>query len=204
MGYFGDAKKYHSRHFYIIGSEKFGSITVQRSSVASFVETHPLVHEPVDGTDTRVCWYLPAFPCYLTVRECIQKFPDWIITKETAATTKNTRWEATQRIMAAKLTRLTHKISDTSGSSGRELYHLQLLLQAASPETFGYTLVCCPQYPLDRRLGGSQSPPGHWRREKSVSVMGIEPRSSSPWPSHCTDWAIPDPQHPKRHTYKHL
>jgi len=33
--------------------------------------------------------------------------------------------------MAAKLTRLTH----------RELYHLQFSLQAASPETFGYTLV---------------------------------------------------------------
>jgi hypothetical protein len=26
--------------------------------------------------------------------------------------------------------------------SGRELYHLQFLLQAASPETFGYTIVC--------------------------------------------------------------
>jgi hypothetical protein len=26
--------------------------------------------------------------------------------------------------------------------SGRELYHFQFSLQAASPETFGYTLVC--------------------------------------------------------------
>jgi hypothetical protein len=35
----------------------------------------------------------------------------------------------------------THKTdsqnSDTTGSSGRELYHLQFSLQAASPETFG-------------------------------------------------------------------
>jgi hypothetical protein len=31
---------------------------------------------------------------------------------------------------------------DISVSSGRELYHLQFSLQAASPETFGYTLVC--------------------------------------------------------------
>jgi hypothetical protein len=31
--------------------------------------------------------------------------------------------------------------SDTTASSGRELYHLQFSLQAASPETFGYTLV---------------------------------------------------------------
>jgi hypothetical protein len=39
--------------------------------------------------------------------------------------------------MAAKLTRLTHKNSDTIAPSGRELYHLQLWLQ----ETFGYTFV---------------------------------------------------------------
>jgi hypothetical protein len=41
--------------------------------------------------------------------------------------------------MAAKLTRLTHKNSDTTASSDRELYHLQFSLQAASSETFGYT-----------------------------------------------------------------
>jgi hypothetical protein len=34
--------------------------------------------------------------------------------------------------------------SDTSAASGRELCHLQLSLQAASPETFGYTLVPLP------------------------------------------------------------
>jgi hypothetical protein len=42
--------------------------------------------------------------------------------------------------MAAKLTRLTHKIAiqlhEVAG-----LYHSQFSLQAASPETFGYTLV---------------------------------------------------------------
>jgi hypothetical protein len=32
---------------------------------------------------------------------------------------------------------------DTTAPSVRELYHLQFSLQAASPETFGYTLVCC-------------------------------------------------------------
>jgi hypothetical protein len=41
---------------------------------------------------------------------CIQKFPDWVITKYTL-TTINTCWEATRRFMAAKLTRLTHKIA---------------------------------------------------------------------------------------------
>jgi hypothetical protein len=42
--------------------------------------------------------------------------------------------------MAAKLTRLTQN-NDTTAPSGRELYYLQLSLQAASPETFGYTLL---------------------------------------------------------------
>jgi len=31
--------------------------------------------------------------------------------------------------------------SDTTAPSGRELYHSQLSLQTANPETFGYTLV---------------------------------------------------------------
>jgi hypothetical protein len=31
--------------------------------------------------------------------------------------------------------------SDTTAPIGRELYHLQFSLQAASPEAFGYTLV---------------------------------------------------------------
>jgi hypothetical protein len=44
------------------------------------------------------------------VRDCIQKFPDWVITKYTL-TTINIHWEAIQRVMEAKLTRLTHKIA---------------------------------------------------------------------------------------------
>jgi hypothetical protein len=32
--------------------------------------------------------------------------------------------------------------SDTTAPRVRELYHLQFWLQAASPETFGYSLVC--------------------------------------------------------------
>jgi len=42
--------------------------------------------------------------------------------------------------MAAKLARLT-QTSNISASSGRELYHLQCSLEAASPEIFGYALV---------------------------------------------------------------
>jgi hypothetical protein len=33
------------------------------------------------------------------------------------------------------------KNSDITATSGRELYHLQFSLQAASPETFGYNLL---------------------------------------------------------------
>jgi len=36
---------------------------------------------------------------------------------------------------------ITKQNSDTNAPSGRELYHLQFSLQAASPETFGYILV---------------------------------------------------------------
>jgi len=41
---------------------------------------------------------------------CIKKFPDWVKTKY-IFTTRNTCSEATQRVMAAKLTTLTHKIA---------------------------------------------------------------------------------------------
>jgi hypothetical protein len=43
--------------------------------------------------------------------------------------------------MAAKSTKSDSQNSDTTARSGRELYHLQFSLQAASPETFGYSLV---------------------------------------------------------------
>jgi hypothetical protein len=42
--------------------------------------------------------------------------------------------------MSAELARLTQNC-DKTAPSGRELYHLQFSFQAASPETFGYTLV---------------------------------------------------------------
>jgi hypothetical protein len=44
-----------------------------------------------------------------TLRGCIQKFPDWVDNE--IITTTNTSWGATQRVMAAKLTTLTHKIA---------------------------------------------------------------------------------------------
>jgi len=45
-----------------------------------------------------------------SLRWCIQNFPDWVDKKYMLKTT-NTHWDATQRIMAAKLTTLAHKIA---------------------------------------------------------------------------------------------
>jgi hypothetical protein len=42
----------------------------------------------------------------------------------------------------AKLTRLTQKIAIQLQLVAESCYHLQFLLQVASPETFGYTLIC--------------------------------------------------------------
>jgi hypothetical protein len=56
-------------------------------------------------TEEEWCMCIKTF-----VRGCIQKFPDWVISKYTL-TTMNTRWEATQKVIAAKLTRLTQKIA---------------------------------------------------------------------------------------------
>jgi len=42
---------------------------------------------------------------------------------------------------AGKIHWIDSQNSDTTASSGRELYNLQSSLQEASPETFGYTFV---------------------------------------------------------------
>jgi len=49
-------------------------------------------------------------------------------------------------------------------------------------------------YPVDRRLGGPQRRSGCGGEDKkSLPLPGIKPRTSSPYPSHCTDWAILTP-----------
>jgi hypothetical protein len=82
----------------------------------------------------------PLIPLCDTYEGVTESFRTESITKYTL-TFGTTRWEATQRVMAAKLTRMTTQNSDTTAPSARELYHLQFSLQAAGPETFGYTLV---------------------------------------------------------------
>jgi hypothetical protein len=47
-------------------------------------------------------------PYHHDIRGCNQKISDWVYNEITII---NSRWEATQRVMAAKLTRLTHKIA---------------------------------------------------------------------------------------------
>jgi hypothetical protein len=43
--------------------------------------------------------------------------------------------------MVVKLTKNDSRNIDKTAPGGKELYRLQFSLQAASPETFGYTLV---------------------------------------------------------------
>jgi hypothetical protein len=74
------------------------------------------------------------------VRRCIQKFSDWAIKKHSLRS--NTKG------FGGKTHYTYSQNSDITEASGRELYHLQFSLQAASPETFGYTLVCLTLYYL--------------------------------------------------------
>jgi hypothetical protein len=77
-----------------------------------------MMSRPFNTNDFKVIW-LREHECRirkdlkgddLNLRGCIQKFPDWVITKYTL-TTINTHWKAIQRVMAAKLTKLTHKLA---------------------------------------------------------------------------------------------
>jgi len=67
------------------------------------------------------------------VRGYIQKFPDWV---DNETTTINTYWEATQRVIAINLTRLTHKIA------------IQLHLVAESCTI----CICCSRRPVRKLL----------------------------------------------------
>jgi hypothetical protein len=49
--------------------------------------------------------------------------------------------------------------SDKTAPSGRELYHLQFSLQAASPETFGYTLGITQEFLITFEI---YSEKGNW------------------------------------------
>jgi len=74
----------------------------------------------------------------MIVQGCIQKFPDWLSNEIYAYNNKHL---GNTKGYGGKTRYTDSQISNTTVLSGRELYHLQFLLQAASPETFGYTLV---------------------------------------------------------------
>jgi hypothetical protein len=68
----------------------------------------PSVYVPPSKRETKL--KLPSKSNFFAFYECVSKsFRTWSITKYTLITI-NTRWEATQRVMAAKLTRLSDKI----------------------------------------------------------------------------------------------
>jgi hypothetical protein len=70
------------------------------------------------------------------VRGCIQKFPDWV---DNEINNKHSLRSKTKSY-SGKTHYTDSQNSDTTAPSGRELYQ-EFSLQAASPETFGYTLV---------------------------------------------------------------
>jgi hypothetical protein len=74
------------------------------------------------------------------IRGYIQKFPDWINNEIYAYNNKHS-FRSNTKGYGSKTHQADSQNSDTTAPSGRELYHLQFSLQAASPETSGYTLV---------------------------------------------------------------
>jgi hypothetical protein len=82
---------------------------------------------------------------YPYVQGRIQKFPDWVHNEIYAYNNKYS-FRSNTKGHGGKNHQTDSQNSDTSAPSGRELCHLQFSLQAASPETSGYTLVtykCC-------------------------------------------------------------
>jgi hypothetical protein len=76
---------------------------------------------------------------YTVIRGCIQKFPDWVHNE----INNNNKHSLRSNIKGygGKTHYTDSQNSATIALNGGELYHLQFWLQAASPETFGYTLV---------------------------------------------------------------
>jgi hypothetical protein len=77
---------------------------------------------------------------------CIQKFPDWVNNE-----TNNNKhsFRSNTKTYDGKTHYADSQNNDTTAPSGRKLYHLQFSLQAASPETFGYTLVECIKWTIN-------------------------------------------------------
>jgi hypothetical protein len=74
------------------------------------------------------------------IRRRIQKFSDWVDNEINSNNNKHSLRSNT-KCYGGKTHYLDSQNIDTTTPSGRELYHLQFLLQATSPETFRYTIV---------------------------------------------------------------
>jgi len=77
---------------------------------------------------------------YSIIRGCIQMFPDWV-DNEMYAYLRYYTLRSNTKGHGGKTHWTDSQNSDTTAPSGWEMYHLQFLFQAASPETFGYTIV---------------------------------------------------------------
>jgi hypothetical protein len=108
-----------------------------RKLIAIFTNRHAALRNPNHQEEVIYCWVMIFRTRQLEGR--IQKFPDWIDNEITTAVRINTHWEATQRVMEAKLTRLAHKIA-LQLHLVAENSTICRSLQAASPETFRYIL----------------------------------------------------------------
>jgi hypothetical protein len=71
---------------------------------------------------------------------CIQKFPDWVDNEIYAYNNKHSLRNNIKGY-GSKTHKMDSQNCATTAPFGRELYHLQFLLQVASLETFGYTFV---------------------------------------------------------------
>jgi hypothetical protein len=74
------------------------------------------------------------------IRGCNQTFPDWVHNKLYAYLWYYSRRSNT-KVYGGKTHWTDSQNSDKTAPSGRELYHLQFSLKAASPDIFGYTFV---------------------------------------------------------------
>jgi hypothetical protein len=73
-------------------------------------------------------------------RKVYPNFPDWVDNEISNNKNKHSLRSNT-KCYGGKTHYTYSQNSDTTALSGRDLYHLEFSLQAASPETFGYTVL---------------------------------------------------------------
>jgi hypothetical protein len=75
-------------------------------------------------------------------RGCMQKFPEWVDNENNNNNNNNKHsLRGNTKGYGGKTHYTDSQNSDAIAPSGRELYHLQFSLQAASPEPFGYKFI---------------------------------------------------------------